>query len=128
MQTCKEERAAGMRPGAGPQGSLLRRSCLRRHREDRREGVALLNLGKSKGGLSKRGLSPKGANWAQKGPFGGISGASRGCEVRRNRSRSAPKRPRWTLKRLQSGPKRPDFPGRIFARFSLKIWGLSPRL
>ena len=33
-------------------------------------------LGKSKGGLSKRGLSPKGTNWAQKGPFGGIPGAS----------------------------------------------------
>ena len=33
-------------------------------------------LGKSKWGLSKRGLSPKGANWAQKGPFGEISAAS----------------------------------------------------
>ena len=29
--------------------------------------------GKSKGGLSKGGLGPKGANWAQKGPFGPIS-------------------------------------------------------
>ena len=29
--------------------------------------------GKSKGGLSKRGLGPKGANWAKKGPFGAIS-------------------------------------------------------
>ena len=28
---------------------------------------------KSKGGLSKRGLGPKGANWAKKGPFGAIS-------------------------------------------------------
>ena len=26
--------------------------------------------------VSKRGLSPKGANWAQKGPFGGISVAT----------------------------------------------------
>ena len=30
--------------------------------------------GKSKRGLSKRGLGPKGANWAKKGPFGAISG------------------------------------------------------
>ena len=29
--------------------------------------------GKSKGGLSKGGLGPKGANWAKKGPFGSIS-------------------------------------------------------
>ena len=29
--------------------------------------------GKSKGGLSKGGLGPKGANWAKKGPFGVIS-------------------------------------------------------
>ena len=29
--------------------------------------------GKSKGGLSKGGLGPKGANWAKKGPFGAIS-------------------------------------------------------
>ena len=28
---------------------------------------------KSKGGLSKGGLGPKGANWAKKGPFGAIS-------------------------------------------------------
>ena len=36
----------------------------------------LVILGKSKRGLSKQGLSPKGANWAQKGLFGGISAAS----------------------------------------------------
>ena len=29
--------------------------------------------GKSKGGLSKGGLGPKGANWAKKGPFGATS-------------------------------------------------------
>ena len=29
--------------------------------------------GKSKGGLSKGGLGPKGAKWAKKGPFGAIS-------------------------------------------------------
>ena len=33
----------------------------------------LLGSGKSKGGLSKGGLGPKGANWAKKGPFGPIS-------------------------------------------------------
>ena len=33
----------------------------------------LRQLGKSKGGLSKGGLGPKGANWAKKGPFGAIS-------------------------------------------------------
>ena len=33
----------------------------------------------------------------------------------------SPKRAPEALQRLQSGPKRPDFPGRIFARFSLKI-------
>ena len=32
-----------------------------------------LNSGKSKRGLSKGGLSPKGANWGKKGPFGAIS-------------------------------------------------------
>ena len=30
-------------------------------------------LGKSKRGLSKGGLGPKGANWAKRGPFGAIS-------------------------------------------------------
>ena len=49
---------------------------------------------KSKWGLSKRGLSPKGANWAQKGLSGEFLLPPRGCEVRRNRSQSAPKRPR----------------------------------
>ena len=78
--------------------------------------------GKSKKrGLSKRGLGPKGAIWA-KGPFRPFSALSRGCEVWRNWSRSAPKRPQ------HSAPKRPDFPGRISPRFSLKIWSLSPRL
>ena len=38
--------------------------------------VETLTLGKSKWGLSKRGLSPKGANWTQKGSFGGVSAAS----------------------------------------------------
>ena len=52
----------------------------------------------------------------------------RGCGVQRNWSRSAPKRPRPALKWRQFAPKRPDFPGRISPRFSLKIWGLSPRL
>ena len=33
----------------------------------------MTNRGKSKQGLSKRGLGPKGADWAKKGPFGGIS-------------------------------------------------------
>ena len=42
--------------------------------------------GKSERGLSKRGLGRKGANRARKGPFGGISAASRGCEVQRNQS------------------------------------------
>ena len=32
-----------------------------------------LQSGKSKGGLSKGGLDPKGANWAKKGPFAAIS-------------------------------------------------------
>ena len=31
------------------------------------------SFGKSKGGLSKEGLGPKGANWAKKGPFGATS-------------------------------------------------------
>ena len=76
---------------------------------------------KSKRGLSKRGLGLKGANWAKKGLFGAISALPHGCEVRRNWSRSAPKRPRYTLKRPQSAPKRPDFPGRISHWISLKI-------
>ena len=39
----------------------------------RRIPCRLLESGKSKGGLSKGGLGPKGANWAKKGPFGAIS-------------------------------------------------------
>ena len=35
--------------------------------------IATISARKSKGGLSKGGLGPKGANWAQKGPFGAIS-------------------------------------------------------
>ena len=52
-----------------------------------------LNLGKSKRGLSKRGLSPKGADWAQKALSREFLLPPHGCEVRRNRSQSAPKRP-----------------------------------
>ena len=77
---------------------------------------------------SKRGLGPEGANWAKKGLFGAISALPHGCEVRRNWSWSAPKRPRYTLERPQSAPKRPDFPGRTSPQFSLKNSGLSPRL
>ena len=81
-----------------------------------------------KGGLANGGLAQEAPIGPKKGLSGELLAPPRGCEVRRNRSQSAPKRPRWALKRLQSGPKRPDFPGRIFARFSLKVWGLSPRL
>ena len=60
-------------------------------------------------------------------PFGGISAASprlgdaeEVVVIRRKKAwvgpEKAPIRPEW-----------PDFPGRIFARSSLKIWGLSPR-
>ena len=74
-------------------------------------------LGKSKRGLANKGLAQK----APIGPKKALSGEFLlppcGCEVQRNQSQSAPKRPRRALKRLQSGPKRPDFPGRIFARF-----------
>ena len=76
-------------------------------------------------GLSKRGLGPKGANWVKKGLHGAISALPLGCEVRRNWSWSAPKRPRDILERPQSAPKRPDFLGRISPRFSLKNRGLS---
>ena len=76
-----------------------------------------------------------GGGLARKGPIGpkrALSGQfllfPRGCGVQRNWSRSAPKRPRPALKWRQFAPKRPDFPGRISPRFSLKIWGLSPRL
>ena len=85
-------------------------------------------LGNPKGGLAKGGLARK----APIGPKRALSGQfllfPRGCGVRRNWSRSAPKRPRSALKWPQFAPKRPDFPGRISPRFSLKIWGLSPRL
>ena len=50
--------------------------------------------GKSKGGLAKGGLGPKGANRAKKGPFGAISALPPWLWGRRNWSRSAPKRPR----------------------------------
>ena len=37
--------------------------------------------------LSKRGLGPKGANWARKGLFRAISALPRGCEVRSHQRR-----------------------------------------
>ena len=81
---------------------------------------------KSKRGLSKRGLSPKGANWAQikrlfRGNFCCLLAAVRCRGIGPSQPRKSPKK---ALKRLQAGPKRPDFCGRLFARFSLKIWGL----
>ena len=85
--------------------------------------------GKSKGGLSKGGLGPKGANWAKKGPFGAISALPSWLWGAEELVPIGPeKAPRSALKRPQFAPKRPDFPGRISPRFSLKIWGLSPRL
>ena len=93
------------------------------------ESTGQMSSGKSKRGLSKGGLGPKGANWAKKGPFGAISALPSwlwGAEELV--PRSAPKRPRSALKRPQFAPKRPDFPGRICPRFALKIWGLSPHL
>ena len=49
-------------------------------------------------------------------------------EVQRNRSRSAPKRQRIGSEKAPIRPEKAHFPRRIFARSSLKIWGLSPRL
>ena len=77
--------------------------------------------GKSKGGLSKGGLGPKGANWAKKGPFGAISALPSWLWGAEELVPIGPEKARFA-------PKRPDFPGRIPPRFSLKIWGLSPRL
>ena len=81
--------------------------------------------GKSNRGLSKGGLSPKGPIGAKRALSGQFLLFPRGCGVQRNWSRSAPKRPRPALKWHQFAPKRPDFPGRISPRFSLKIWGIS---
>ena len=79
-------------------------------------------------GLANGGLARKAPNWqlGQKEPFRG-NFCSFPVTVRCGRkwSRSAPKNPRWGLKRPQSAPKRPDLPGPISPRFSLKIWGLS---
>ena len=83
------------------------------------------NWGNPNGGLANGGLAQKAPIRPKKALSWEFLLPPRGCEVQRNRSRSAPKRAREALKRLQSGPKRP--PGRIFARYSLKIWGLSPR-
>ena len=81
--------------------------------------------GKSKGGPSKGGLGPKGANWAKKGPFGAISalppwlwGAEELVPIGPEKAPIGP----------EFAPRRPDFAGRISPRFSLKIWGLSPPL
>ena len=71
--------------------------------------------GKSKRGLSKRGLGPKGANWAKKGLFGGnfcSSPVAMGC------GGIGPDRPRK--------PKKTRFPRKDFPRFSLRILGLKP--
>ena len=76
--------------------------------------------GKSKGGLSKGGAWPE--------SFGAISALPSWLWGAEELVPIGPKRPRSALKRPQFAPKRPDFPGRISPRFSLKIWGLSPRL
>ena len=88
-----------------------------------------LSSGKSKRGLSKGGLGPKGANWAQKGPFRAISalpswlwGAEELVPIGPEKAPIGPE------KATICPEKAPDFPGRISPRFSLKIWGLSPRL
>ena len=85
-------------------------------------------LGNPKRGLSKGGLARKGPIGPKRALSGQFLLFPRGCGVQRNWSRSAPKRPRPALKWRQFAPKRPDFPGKISPRFSLKIWGLSPRL
>ena len=41
--------------------------------ESRKQEQKCFTKGKSKGGLSKGGLGPKGADWGKKGPFGAIS-------------------------------------------------------
>ena len=77
--------------------------------------------GSPNGSLANGGLAWKGANWAKKGLFGTIfalplwlKGAEELVPI--------------ALERSQLAPKRPDFPGPISPRFSLKIRGLSPRL
>ena len=90
--------------------------------------VRFLYLGNPNGGLAKGGLARKGPIGPKRALSGQFLLFPRGCGVQRNWSRSAPKRPRPALKWRQFAPKRPDFPGRISPRFSLKIWGLSPRL
>ena len=84
--------------------------------------------GKSKGGLSKGGLGPKGANWAKKGPFGAISALPSWLWGAEELVPIGPEKAPIGPEKAQFAPKRPDFPGRISPRFSLKIWGLSPRL
>ena len=83
-------------------------------------------LGNPNGGLAKGGLARKGPIVPKRVLSGQFLLFPRGCGVQRNWSRSAPKRPRPALKWRQFAPKRPDFPGRISPRFSLKIRGLSP--
>ena len=94
------------------------RSCALETQSTRLRSTRLqaFQLGNPNGALANGGLAQR-RQLGPKRPFGGISAAPRGCEVRRSWSQSAPKRPRLALKWLQSGPKRPDFPGRIFADF-----------
>ena len=82
--------------------------------------------GKSKRGLSKGGLGPKGANWAKKGPFGAISalpswlwGAEASVPIGPEKAPIGPEKvPIW--------PEKARFSRKDFSRFSLKPGGLSP--
>ena len=134
-----KQRKAGLSPGTGP---ILSRGgvpfvprtvpvCPGRRPAENVYVYWFFLSGKSKRGLSKGGLRawPERRQLGQKGRFRGnfcsfpVGVGCGGIGPDRRLFR-----PRQALKRLQSAPKRPDFPGRISPRFSQKIWGLSPRL
>ena len=73
------------------------------------DGTEPRESGKSKRGLNKWGLGPKGTNWAKKAPFGAISALRRSREVRRTWSRSASKGPQLGLEGTNQPRKGPIF-------------------
>ena len=81
--------------------------------------------GKSKGGLSKGGLGPKGA---KKGPFGAISALPPWLWGAEELVPIGPEKAPIGPEKVPICPEKARFRRKDFPRFSLKIWGLSPPL
>ena len=98
-----------------------------------RELLPSIFSGKSKGGLSKGGLGPKGANWAKKGPFGAISalppwvwGAEELVPISPEKAPTGPEKAPISPEKARFPRK--DFPPIFSENLGLKPPFVSPRL